>query len=211
MTRLAWNAIGERFFDTGIDHGVLYVDGLGVAWQGLISVSESPSGGGAKPLYIDGFKYLNVALAEEFEATITAFGAPAEFGPCDGLRTVHTGLTATQQPRKSFSMSFRTKIGNDVDGTDHGYKIHLVYNALAAPSGRPNATISDSVEPTQFSWAITTLPPRITGFKPTAHFVIDSRTTDAGVLTQVEDLLYGTEISNPTLPSVATLVGLFSD
>lgn len=210
MTRLDWNAVGERFYETGIDQGVLYRKDLaGVAWPGLISVSESPTGGGPKPYYVDGFKFANVAAAEEFEATISAFSSPPEFASCDGVSAVYNGLFATQQPRKPFSFSYRTKIGNDFEGIEFGYKIHLVYNALAAPSGRSNNTLGQSVQPNTLSWKITTLSPAATGLRPTAHFVIDSRSTSDELLASVEDILYGSDTETPNLPSVTELLALF--
>lgn len=208
MARMNWNASGERYYENGVDRGVLYVDGLGVAWTGLISVAEAPSGGGPRPYYLDGIKYLNIAAAEEFVATVNAFNAPAEFGVCDGIATVHNGLFATQQPRKPFGMSYRTLVGNELN-QDAGYKIHLVYNALAAPSERPNSTINDSPEPGAFSWGITTLPPAITGFKPTAHFVVDTRYADSLAVAELEDILYGSEEADAIQPTVAELVALF--
>lgn len=211
MARLTWSATGERFFETGVDRGVLYVGSdPGVAWTGLISVSESPIGGEAKPFYMDGIKYLNLSSAEEFAATINAFASPPEFGPCDGTVSIQNGLYITQQPRKSFGLSYRTKLGNDIDGPDHAYKIHLVYNALAAPSDRSNNTLTDSPDPTALSWGITTLPPAITGYRPTAHFVIDSRLTLEATLASLEDILYGNEIAAARLPTVAELIALFS-
>jgi hypothetical protein len=144
VARLDWSAIGERFYETGIDRGVLYVGEDGFVWPGLISITESPSGGDAKPFYLDGIKYLNISAAEEFEGTINAFFAPAEFNACDGTVSVHNGLFATQQPRKPFGLSYRTRVGNDIDGAEHAYKVHLVYNALAAPSERENSTLNDS-------------------------------------------------------------------
>lgn len=211
MTRLAWNANGERFFETGVDHGVLYAPSQpGVSWVGLISIEETPSGGDARPFYLDGVKYINISAAEEFEATITAFSAPAEFGPCDGNTSIQNGLIATQQPRKSFGMAYRTRIGNDSDGPEHAYKLHLVYNALAAPSRRDNNTLSSSVDPTEYSWQITCLPPELTGFRPTAHLVIDTRYADPDVVSDLEDLLYGTVSTDPSLPTPDDVAELFA-
>lgn len=210
MPRLSWDAVGQRFYETGVDRGVLYVEANpGVAWTGLTSVSESSSGGEAKAYYIDGVKYLNISSAEEFEATLEAFASPSEFGPCDGTVSVQNGLFVTQQPRKSFGLSYRTKIGNDTDGTDHGYKIHLVYNALAAPSDRANKTMGDSTDPLGLSWTITTLSPVVTGFKPTAHFVIDSRFTPTEILIEVEDTLYGNDANAPRQPPAQELTDIF--
>lgn len=210
MPRLSWSAVGERFYETGVDQGVLYVGtNPGVAWTGLTSVSESPSGGEPKAYYIDGIKYLNLSSAEEFEATVNAFNSPPEFGPCDGTVSIQNGLFVTQQPRKPFGLSYRTKVGNDIDGSDHAYKIHIVYNALAAPSERSNNTIGDSTDPNSLSWSITTRPPLVTGFKPTAHFLIDSRLTPQEVLTEIEDILYGSDANSPRLPSALELTDLF--
>lgn len=211
MTKIIWDARGERFFELGIDRGVLYIASeSGVPWSGLTSVNETPTGAEEKPYYIDGIKYLNLRTAEEFAATIEAFGAPYEFNQCDGNAVIHTGLIATQQPRVPFGMSYRTKIGNDLNGTEHAYKIHLVYNALAAPTARNNVTISDTIEPAKFSWSISTLAPPVTGYKRTAHFVIDSKLTDPEILTEIEDLLYGTESTDSTLPTPDELIAIFA-
>ena len=209
MARLIWGAYGARFYETGIDQGVLYVDSIGVAWSGLISVSESPSGGEPKPFYLDGVKYLNLSSSEEYEATLSAFYSPSEFGPCDGVSAISNGLFVTQQPRKSFGLSYRTKLGNDTDGSEHAYKIHLIYNALAAPSERTSNTQGDSAEPSISSWHITTLPPSMTGYKPTAHFVINSKTTPPALLTSIEDILYGSPALGPRLPAAQELIDMF--
>lgn len=210
MAVLTWGDVGERYFETGVDRGVLFPKtGDGVAWNGLVSVDESPSGGEPRPYYLDGYKYLNLATAEEFAATINAYSAPPEFDKCDGTASIHHGLFVTQQPRESFGLSYRTRIGNDVDGVEHGYKIHLVYNALAAPSSRTNGTLSDSTSPITFSWGITTAPPPIVGFKPSAHFVIDSRKTPRSVLSLIEGVIYGSAGTNSYLPSVEELMELF--
>jgi len=210
LSRISWNAPGERFFESGVDRGVLYVGtNPGVSWTGLISVAESPSGGEARPYYQDGIKYVNISAKEEFEATINAFTAPKEFAPCDGVAAMQNGLFATQQPRKAFSLSYRTLIGNDVDGQEHAYKIHLVYNALAGPSERSNSTLGDNVEPNSLSWQITTLPPSLTGMKPTAHFVIDSRYTPPNLLAAIEDIIYGSDAADPRMPLASELVALF--
>lgn len=211
MARLIWSASGERYYETGVDRGVLYVDAQpGVAWTGLTSVSEAPAGGEARPYYIDGIKYLNLSLIEEFAATINAFSSPPEFGPCDGSVAIQNGLFAAHQPRKPFGFSYRTKIGNDIDGVDHGYKIHLVYNALAAPSGRSNTSIGETTEPNEFSWSVTTVPPVVTGFRPTAHLVVDSRYTPTGLLVAIEDILYGSDAAAPRLPTVLELKTMFT-
>lgn len=211
MPRVTWDVIGERFYEIGVDRGVLYpTSALGIAWSGLISVSETPSGGEPRPFYIDGIKYVNISAAEEFEAAIGAFSSPSEFAPCDGVARIQNGLLVTNQPRKPFGLSYRSNLGNDTDGMDHAYKIHLVYNALAAPSQRANNTIDDSVNPSIFNWSITTLPPAITGYKPTAHLVIDSRYTDPAKLSEIEDLLYGTVATSSSLPTPDELIAIFN-
>lgn len=209
MTRLIWNGTGERFYENGVDRGVLYVDLDGVPWSGLVSVTESPTGGEAKPYYLDGVKYLNLSSSEEFEATINAFNSPTEFGVCDGIASIHNGLFATQQRRKPFRMSYRTMVGNDLN-PNFGYKIHLVYNALAVPTERANTTLSDSPEAATFSWKITTLPPAASGLKPTAHFVVDSRYTPSELLTDLEDILYGNESVTASMPTAQDLIDMFN-
>lgn len=211
MSKLVWDVAGTRFYESGVDRGVLYAPLFdGVAWNGLISVSESPTGGEAKPYYIDGIKFINLSAAEEFEAILTAFSKPREFNDCDGVSRVHTGLFVTQQKRQSFGLSYRTRLGNDILGIDYGYKIHLVYNVLAAPSGINNNTLSDEVEPINYSWHLTTLAPEITGFKPTAHFVIDSKLSSAANLTEIENILYGSAVAAPRLPTVDELIAIFA-
>ena len=207
--RLNWGVIGERYFETGVDRGVLYVDGMGVPWNGLVSVSESPTGGDAVPAYVDGVKYLNNKLSEEFEATIEAYTYPDEFAVCDGTASVSNGLFATQQKRKSFGLCYRTRVGNDVDGVDHAYKLHLVYDAKVSPASRASSTISQALAPDNFSWAITTTPRALRDHRPTAHFMIDSRETPPAVLAQIEDILYGTDDTDPRLPVVPELVYIF--
>lgn len=208
--RLKWGAVGERYFEVGVDRGVLYVDTLdGVPWNGLVSVSESPSGGEAEPYYVDGVKFLNYFNSEEFEATVEAYTYPDEFALCDGTASISNGLFATQQKRKPFGLSYRTKIGNDVDGLDHAYKIHLVYNAKVAPSERSNQSVAETVDPDNFSWAITTTPVFFRDHRPTAHFVIDSRDTTNNLLRKIEDILYGNDDQEPRLPGIAELIYIF--
>lgn len=211
MTRLVWGAIGERFFETGVDRGALYVEGLdGVAWNGLVSVTESPTGGEISEYFIDGIKYLQHAATEEFEATIEAYTYPEEFEICDGTVSVAHGLKMTHQPKKKFGLTYRTIVGNDVDGIEHGYKIHLVYNALAEPAQRTNQSVAESVDPDNFSWHIVTKSPSFTGYKPTAHLVIDSREAPGDLILQIEDILYGTEDLAPRLPFPAEFIFLFN-
>lgn len=210
MARLTWNASGLRLYETGIDRGVLYVAGQpGVAWTGLTSVVERPSGASQRAYYLDGVKYLNLSSSEEFEATINAFTYPDEFAQCDGTARAYSGLLIMQQPRKSFGLSYRTKVGNDLTGTDYGYKIHIVYNALASPSDRTYSSLSDSADPSDFGWAITTRPSTITGYKRTAHLVIDSRYTNPATVAAVEAILYGTDSNSARLPSSTELLAVF--
>lgn len=185
-------------------------DQAGVPWVGLSSVDETPSGGEAKAYYIDGVKYLNVSSAEEFEATINAFTYPPEFAQCDGTAQVRTGLFLTHQRKKQFGFSYRTGVGNETKG-EYGYKIHLVYNALAAPTQKTFSTNSNSTEPTTFGWSITTRPPAMAGYKRTAHIIIDSRDTDVVVMNAVEAVLYGDELNSPRLPSLTELSDLYDE
>lgn len=208
--RLKWGEIGDRFFEAGVDRGVLYVGTQdGVPWNGLVSVSESPTGAEAEPYYVDGVKFLNYRTSEEFEATVEAYTYPDEFAVCDGTASIVNGLSATQQKRKPFGLCYRTKIGNDVDGVDHAYKLHLVYNAKVSPAEKAYTTVGASIEPDNFSWAITTTPPLLRDRKPTAHFEIDSRKTTPHLLARIEDVLYGTDTTPARLPTVPELVYIF--
>lgn len=206
MAKLVWDATGERKYETGVRNGVLYVMGeggtypKGVAWSGLTAVTESPSGAEATALYADDTKYLNLISAEEFGATIEAYMYPDEFAECDGSATLAAGVTIGQQPRKTFGMSYRTVYGNDVDNERYGYKLHLIYGAVAAPSEKAYATINDSPEAITFSWEIKTTPVNVTGHKPTALLTIDSTKVDAAKLKKIEDILYGTEEIEARLP-----------
>jgi hypothetical protein len=221
MTTLTWDKAGERLFETGVDHGVLYIpNGAGAyvdgyAWNGLTTVTESPSGAESNPQYADNIKYLNLVSAEEFGGTIEAFTYPAEFEQCDGTATPTPGVGIGQQSRKTFGLSYRTKVGNDLAGQDHGYKLHLVYGALAAPSEKAFATINDSPEAITFSWEFTTTPVEVgtiagVTYKPTASLVIDSTKVDAEALATLEEFLYGTEGTDPSLPTPAAVVAIFS-
>lgn len=205
MSKLVWDQIGERFYETGVKMGVLYVQESGaypkgVAWNGLTAVTESPSGAEATPLYADDIKYLNLMSNEEFGATIEAYTYPEEFAACDGSASLATGVYIGQQARKTFGLCYRTVIGNDVDMNDHGYKLHLIYGALAAPSEKAYATINDSPEAITFSWEVTTTPVNVTGHKPTACVTIDSTKVDAGKLAALEAILYGSESEEARLP-----------
>jgi hypothetical protein len=216
MTALAWDQSGERLFETGVDRGVLYIPDEtgdfveGFAWNGLTTVTESPSGAEANPQYADNIKYLTLMSAEEFGATIEAFTYPDEFGQCDGTAEPAPGVKLGQQQRKQFGLAYRTKVGNDLDGSDHGYKLHLVYGALAAPSEKAYATINDSPEAITFSWELTTYPTQIDGYKPTAQITVDSTKVDADDLTALEEILYGSEGDDPRLPNPAEVVELFT-
>lgn len=201
MSKIVWDKTGERLYETGVRNGVLYPMGengnypAGVAWNGLTAVTESPSGAEATPLYADDIKYLNLMSAEEFGATIEAYTYPEEFAECDGSASLADGVTIGQQPRKTFGMSYKTVVGNDVAGSSHGYKIHLIYGAMAAPSEKAYATINDSPEAITFSWEVTTTPVNVTGFKPTASLVIDSTKVNAVKLASLEEILYGKDAS----------------
>lgn len=215
MSKLIWDKTGERFYETGVNKGVLYPQEAGaypkgVAWNGLTAVTESPSGAEATPLYADNIKYLNLMSAEEFGATIEAYMYPAEFAACNGEVELTAGVSIGQQTRKAFGMAYQTKIGNDTEATEHGYKIHLIYGALAAPSEKAYATINDSPEAITFSWELTTTPVEVEGFKPTATLVIDSTKVAAEKLAALEAVLYGSESEEARLPlpdEVLQLVG----
>ena len=197
MSKLVWDKTGERFYETGVKNGVLYVQGTGgtypkgVAWNGLTAITESPSGAEATPLYADDIKYLNLISNEEFGATIEAYTYPEEFAECDGSKELVEGVMIGQQTRKTFGLCYRTALGNDTDGNDHGYKLHIIYGALAAPSEKAYATINDSPEAITFSWEVTTTPVNVTGSKPTASIVIDSTKADPDKLAALEEILYG--------------------
>ena len=196
MARLEWDKTGERLYETGTDRGVLYVASngtypTGVAWNGLTGVDENPSGAEANAQYADNIKYLELRSAEDFGATVTAYTYPDEFEQCDGSAEPAEGMYIGQQARKMFGMSYRTKIGNDVDGNEHGYYIHLIYGATASPSQRSYKTVNDSPEPIEFSWEVTTTPVNIAGYKPVAHVRINSTKADPEKLAVLESVLYG--------------------
>lgn len=214
--KLIWDKTGDRLYETGVDHGVLYPlqaggeYNKGVAWNGLTAVTESPSGAEASPMYADNIKYLNLMSAEEFGATIEAYTYPDEFAECDGSASIATGVYIGQQSRKTFGLSYRTVIGNDVDNNDYGYKLHLIYGALAAPSEKGYTTINDSPEAITFSWEVTTTPVNVEGFKPTACVTIDSTKADKSKLAALEDILYGSASDEARLPlpdEVARVMG----
>ena len=214
MTALKWDQVSERLYETGVDHGVLYIPNNagsyddGVAWNGLVSVTESPSGAEANPQYADNIKYLNLVSAEDFGGTIEAFTYPDEFAACDGTAAPTEGVSIGQQPRRSFGLSYRTKIGNDVEGQAYGYKLHLVYGCLAAPSEKAYKTINDSPEALTFSWALSTTPVDVDGYSPTAVLTIDSTKVSAVALGQLEDVLYGTSGVDPSLPKPDAVIAI---
>ena len=215
MPKLTWDNTGERIFETGVKQGVLYpiqIDGKytkGVAWNGLTAVTESPSGAEATALYADDIKYLNLLSNEEFGATIEAYTYPDEFAECDGSAELATGVMIGQQKRKIFGLCYRTTIGNDVEGNDYGYKLHLVYGCLAAPSEKGYSTINDNPDAITFSWEVTTTPVNVEGFKPTSQITIDSTKADPTKLAALGAVLYGGEAAEAKLPlpdEVATLM-----
>lgn len=215
--KLVWDDTGKRLYETGVQNGVLYPRNvstglypLGVAWNGLISVSESPSGAEPNPVYADNIKYLNLLSAEEFGATIEAYTYPDEFAACDGSGAVSTGVMVGQQGRQVFGLAYKTLLGNDVSGNDLGYKLHLIYGCLAAPSEKAYATINDSPEAITFSWEISTTPVAVTGFKPTASLTIDSTKVDSSKLEALEDILYGTVAADPYLPLPDAVAAIFA-
>lgn len=208
MAELVWDQTGERFYETGVDHGVLYIpDGTGayvngVAWNGLTTITESPSGAEANPQYADNIKYLNLMSTEEFGFTLEAFTYPPEFQEFDGLGTVvdSPGVVIAQQARGVFGLSYRTRLGNDLEGDDHGYKLHLVYGCQASPSEKAYNTVNDTPEAITFSWEVTTTPVAVTGFRPTSLLVIDSTLADPTALAALEVILYGAAATDPALP-----------
>lgn len=215
MAKIEWDKSGERYYETGVKNGVLYVKddkgvyGTGVAWNGLTAVTESPSGAEASPLYADDIKYLNLVSNEEFGGTIEAYTYPEEFADCNGEASLATGVTIGQQKRKEFGFSYVTTVGNDTLGNDYGYKIHIVYNALAAVSEKAYATINDSPEAITFSWEFTTTPVAVDGFKPTACVTIDSTKANETQLKALEAKLYGSESEEPALPTPAEIAEMF--
>ena len=218
MSKLVWDKTGDRTYETGVKQGVLYplASGAypkGVAWNGLTAVTESPSGAEASPLYADDIKYINLLSTEELGATIEAYTYPDEFAECDGSASLAEGISIGQQKRKQFGLCYKTTFGNDVDGNDYGYKLHIIYGCLAAPSEKAYATINDSPEAITFSWDVSTSPVNVTGHKPTASITIDSTKVDAAKLKKLEDILYGTDSepgSEARLPLPDEITTIFS-
>lgn len=216
MAELTWDEVGQRIYETGVDRGVLYLPDAegayvdGVAWNGLTSVSESPSGAEPNAQYADNIKYLNLYSAEEFGATLEAFTYPDEFSQFDGLATPTPGVAIGQQSRPTFGLCYRTKIGNDLDGDNFGYKLHLLYGCTASPSEKAYNTINDSPEAITFSWEISTIPVSVTDMKPTSVITIDSTKVDADTLSDLEQILYGDVAVDPALPLPNAIVAMFS-
>ena len=216
MAKLQWDKTGEHFYETGVDHGVLYPmnDGgqtyaTGVAWNGLTAVTESPEGAEVSAIYADNIKYLNLMSAEDFKATIEAYTYPEEFEQCDGSASLVQGVKIGQQSRKAFGFCYRTEVGNDLN-PELGYKIHIVYGATAAPTERAYETVNDSPEAITFSWEVSTIPVEVTGFKPTAHVEIDSTKVEPAKLAKIEAKLYGSETEEPTLLMPDEIVALIN-
>lgn len=216
MAVLTWDDIGERYYETGVRNGVLYLldaqgaYSTGVAWNGLTAINESHDGGEPNALYADDMKYLNLMSAEDFKATIEAYTYPDEFAECDGSASLAAGVTIGQQKRKAFGLSYQTRIGNDVDQTDLGYKIHLVYGCMAAPTDKNYASINESPEAITFSWEVSTTPVDIPGHKPSATIVIDSTKADPDKLATLKGMLYGTENASAKLPTPQEIIDLFT-
>lgn len=212
--KIVWNETGKRYYEAGVKNGVLYVqntDGSypkGVAWNGLINVNESPSGAETTPLYADDTKYVELQSNEDFGATIEAYTYPDEFEACDGSAEIAEGIKIGQQSRSTFGMCYRTVIGNDIEGNDHGYKIHIIYGCKAAPSEKSYQTINDSPEAITFSWEVTSTPVAVTGYKPTSSLVIDSRTVSPENLAKIEEALYGSASQEAHLPLPDAIVAL---
>jgi len=216
MSKLLWDSVGERLYETGVQQGVLYVRDdtgaypMGVPWNGLIGVTESPSGGEPTPSYANNIKYLNLMSAEEFGASIEAFTYPEEFEECDGSAEGAPGVSLGQQGRTTFGLAYKTLLGNDVDNEEYGYKLHLVYGALAAPSEKSYQTINDSPEAITFSWEVTTTPVNVEGMKPTAVVTLDSTKVNALDLATLEDMLFGAEASEASLPLPDEVITIMS-
>lgn len=215
MTKLQWGTLGERFYEAGTDRGVLYVDGVGYAWNGLVSVDQNPSGGDPESYYLDGLPYVTASAPEEFKGSIEAYTFPQAFMACDGSEEIAQGLYISQQARKPFGFSYRTLVGNDVDDIDHGYKIHIIYEAMAAPATQKHSTLGDKTDPITFTWGIITRPLKFEdpafGVKYGAHLTLDSREVYPWAMAAVEDVLYGNDENEPRLPSPQELLNLFID
>jgi hypothetical protein len=209
--RVSWDNLGDRLYEAGIDRCVLYVsDNPGVAWNGIVSIQENPIGGTPNAYYFEGQKYLQISAPEDFAATLTAFTYPDEFGVCDGSAQVVAGMYIQHQPRKPFSITYRTFVANDVAGTSFAYKIHLVYNAMAAPTQRDHASMNDQNNIADFVWNLTTVPQDFAGFRSSAHVIIDTRFISSGAVAIIEDILYGDNTDDPRIPDITELHDIIS-
>lgn len=217
MSRLVWDQVGQKIYETGVKDCALYTMGeggtynKGVAWNGITGITESPSGAEKTKLYANDAVYANLLSAEEYGATIEAYTYPEEFAECDGSAEIATGVTIGQQPRKSFGLAYKTTIGNDTESTEHGYKLHLVYGGTASPSEKSHATINESPEAMSLSWEVSTVPVAVTGHKPTASLEIDSTKVSPEVLAKIEAKLYGDETGEPTLLLPDEIVALLAE
>lgn len=211
MAKLAWSRVGERFFETGVDRGVIYPNKVELApasWSGLIGINENPTGGDAKPFYVDGYKYQNRATPEEYGASIEAFMYPRVFDECQGNPHLGNGLFMTAQAKIPFGLTYRTKIGNDLAGQNYAHKIHFVYNALVAPTNKNYQTVSDNPTANTFTWNITTKAIKVAGRRQTAHMVVDTSLLTPPLLESLEALIYGTDEEDPQLPTPTELISL---
>ena len=211
MSRLSWGSPGARVYYAGVDRGVLFTGGVGVPWIGLTAVREAPAFGVPTPYYVDGRKYLNEAVPEEYAANLEAFTYPDEFELCDGTASNGEGLYIDEQQRYPFDLTYRTRVGNDLEGVDFGYRLHLIYNAMASPTTKDHVTLGSETDPMGLNWALTTLPEDMAGYEPVSHLMLDSRRTDPQLLVQIENLLYGTAATEPTMPRPNDLLKLFKD
>ncbi|WP_289307873.1 hypothetical protein [uncultured Phocaeicola sp.] len=215
--KLKWDQTGERIYETGVSNGVLYVQKAngsydnGVAWNGLSTVTESPSGAESNAIYADNIKYLALTSAEEFGATVEAYTYPDEFAECDGSAEVADGVMIGQQDRKAFGMAYKTIVGNDTEKNAHGYKLHMIYGATAAPSEKGYSTVNDSPEPITLSWELSTTPVEVTGYKPTATLVIDSTKANSEKLKALEDILFGSDETEARLPMPNEVISLMKE
>lgn len=215
MTTLTWDVVGERFYEAGTDRGVLYLDGVGHAWNGLVSVEQSPSGGEPETYYQDGLPYVSASAAEEFKGSIEAYTYPVAFAACDGSQEIAQGLYISQQDRKPFGLTYRTLIGNDTQELEHGYKLHILYNCMVSPTTRSYSTMGDNTDASTFNWKINTRPVKFEdpafGIKYGAHLTLDSREVYPWAMAAVEAVLYGTDTTDARLPAPQELLDLFVD
>jgi hypothetical protein len=211
LSRIGWDSVGERFYEVGVDRGVLFVDDQdGVPWNGLTTISEAPFGGVAVSYYLDGTKFISYPSAEEFKGTLKAYTYPKEFAPCDGSAQIAPGLSVEHQPRKPFTLSYRTLLGNDVTGNEYGYKIHIVYGILAEPSDSERKSLSGEKNVSDFSWNISAVPIDVYGFKRSSHFIVDTSLADPGAVSDIEDILYGNDSDQARIPSIPEMIDIMA-